>query len=210
MYTPQHNREDNPEKLLAFMRAYSFATLVTAHGGMPKATHLPFVVDADTEQLRLIAHMAKANDQWRNFATGEQVLVIFQEPHAYISPRYYERPLSVPTWNYVAVHAYGDVRICDDFVDKVEIVKQLIRQTDSEYLKQFDAMPAEFVKAKLKGIVAFKIEVAELQGRFKLSQDRTRVEQQTIVDALSADGDNTRARIGQLMAQELNLPGQER
>jgi transcriptional regulator len=201
MYIPKHNREDDRETLLGFMRAYSFATLVTARDALPRATHLPFVIDADGAQVLLIAHLARANDQWRDFAESGRVLVIFQEPHAYISPRHYKRSLSVPTWNYVAVHAYGHTHIYESPGVKLDIVKRLIRHTDAEYLAQFEALPAEFVEAKLKGIVAFRIVVDELQGRFKLSQDRSRAEQATIIHALQADEDRVRAAIGELMSE---------
>ena len=203
MYTPKHNRAEDREQVLAFMRAYSFATLVTAHAGFPRATHLPFLVEADGERVRLLAHMARANEQWRDFAPAEQVLVIFQEPHAYISPRLYEQPLSVPTWNYVAVHAYGSVRVCDSPADRLAIVRRLIQHTDAGYLPQFDALPPDFVESKLKGIVAFEIDVDELQARFKLSQDRSENERRTIVSALSADSGAVRATIGALMAERL-------
>ncbi len=199
MYIPKHNREEDHDKLLAFMRAYSFATLVTAHAAFPRATHLPFLIETDGETIRLIAHMAKANEQWRDFADGERVLVVFQEPHAYISPRHYEQPLSVPTWNYVAVHAYGDLSLRESIEDKLHIVRRLIGSTDHDYLHQFDALPPEFVAAKLKGIVAFAIVVSELQGRFKLSQDRTPTERETIIASLRSEADSTRATIGEMM-----------
>ncbi len=203
MYTPKHNREEDRDKILAFMRAYSFATLVTAHNAYPRATHLPFVIEGDGETLRLIAHMAKANEQWRDFSDGERVLVVFQEPHAYITPRHYEQPLSVPTWNYVAVHAYGRIRVREAGGEKLATVRQLIAHTDGDYLSQFEALPAEFVEAKLKGIVAFGIDVDDLQARFKLSQDRTPEERQTIIAALRDDEDNARAAIGQMMTEQI-------
>ncbi|MCA1554991.1 MAG: FMN-binding negative transcriptional regulator, partial [Chloroflexi bacterium] len=101
------------------------------------------------------------------------------------------------------VHAYGHLRICESVEEKLAALKRLIRETDGDYLQQFDALPPEFVAAKLKGIVAFEIIVNELQGRFKLSQDRTPSERQTIIAALRAEEDSTRATIGALMASRL-------
>jgi transcriptional regulator len=201
MYTPPHNREHDRTKILAFMRAYSFATLVTARDDVPHATHLPFVIAERDDTIQLIAHLAKANEQWRDLADGHEAMVIFQEPHAYVSPKHYTNPLSVPTWNYVAVHAYGRAHILDTPDEKARVLKQLINVNDSDYLRQFDALPAEFITAKLKGIVAFEITVTQLQARFKLSQDRTPTEREHIIETLTHDDDTVKATIGELMAK---------
>src|SRR3954462_14835307 len=101
MYTPRHNLEEDTAKLYAFMKAHSFATLVTVKDARPRATHLPFMVEMVDERLTLYAHMAKANGQWTDFSDDVELLVIFQEPHAYVSPSHYESAHNVPTWNYV-------------------------------------------------------------------------------------------------------------
>jgi transcriptional regulator len=185
------------------MKEYSFAALVTAKGDMPKATHLPFLVDMDDGVIRLRAHMARANDQWRDFAEGREALVIFQEPHAYVSPKHYEKQLSVPTWNYVAVHAYGQARLIDEREGKLRLLERMIRHLDEGYMKQWEGLPEQFKREKLGGIVAFEIEVTRLQGRFKLSQDRTLREQENIVNAFSACDDPLKSKIGEMMRQNL-------
>src|SRR5688572_30864268 len=106
MYVPREYREEDLEKLLAFMREHSFATLVSYDGSRPVATHLPFVVRSEDDAITLITHMALGNQQKKTL-TDDEVLVIFQGPHAYVSPTNYEDKARVPTWNYVAVHAYG-------------------------------------------------------------------------------------------------------
>ena len=106
MYVPKHFEEKDRSKLIEFMREFNFAALVNYAKNKPWATHLPFIVLEEEGKLILKAHMAKANPQWAAF-NNEEVLVIFQEPHAYISPALYENKVSVPTWNYIAVHAYG-------------------------------------------------------------------------------------------------------
>jgi transcriptional regulator len=203
MYTPKHNREDDGAKLYSFMKEYSFATLVTSNDGVPKATHLPFLVETNTDAPRLWAHMAKANDQWRDFSDTRELLVIFQEPHAYVSPQHYEKHLSVPTWNYVAVHAYGHARIMDAPEEKLELLVRMIRHLDEAYLKQWDGLPEQFKKEKLSGIVAFEIDVTRLQGRFKLSQDRTVAEQQNIVKEFRASNDCVISKVGEMMQENL-------
>ena len=196
MYTPPHNREDDRESIVAFMRAHSFATLVTARDGIT-ATHLPFLV-RDGGRV-LAAHMARANPQWRDLGAGE-ALVIFQGPHAFVSPGHYERELSVPTWNYVAVHAYGAARILDG-EGSLALLAELNAAHDPEYAGRFASLPAEFVAAKLKGIVAFELEVARLEARFKLSQDRTPAERDRIVEALSNSADSSERELARLMAE---------
>ena len=110
MYIPKYFAETDEENLLAFMREYNFATLVTAAGDFPTAAHLPFIIEKRDEKIVLSAHMAKANLQWQQFENKE-ALVIFQEPHAYVSPLLYGEKNNVPTWNYVAVHTYGKARV---------------------------------------------------------------------------------------------------
>src|SRR3954447_14680999 len=106
MYIPKLNLMTDKGEIVDFMQRFSFATIITAKDNYPVGTHLPFVVALRDDHIILSSHFAKANDQWEDIV-GNQVLVIFSEPHAYISPRNYEKELNVPTWNYIAVHAYG-------------------------------------------------------------------------------------------------------
>lgn len=203
MYTQKHNREDDRAKLYSFMKEYSFATLVTSRDEVPKATHLPFLVEMQKDAIGLWAHMAKANDQWRDFSNTQELLVIFQEPHAYVSPKNYENHLSVPTWNYVAVHAYGHARIMDEPEEKRLLLERMIRHLDEGYIKQWDRLPEKFKREKMGGIVAFEIVVTRLQGRFKLSQDRTISEQQNISKEFCASGDSVKSKVGEMMRENL-------
>ena len=191
MYVPSHNRMDDRAGQLAFMRQYSFATLVTSdpQGGL-RATHLPFTVAAQGAELRLLAHLARANPQCGDFAGGGEALVIFQGPHAYISPSLYQRHPSVPTWNYAAVHASGSLRVLDGREDKLRLLRQLVQANDAPYLEQMERLPQDFLALKLDGIVAFEIVVTRLEARWKLSQDRTPRERQAIAEALSGSADS--------------------
>ena len=105
MYIPPYYQEQDEEKLISFMQAHNFANIISIKDGVPIATHLPFLIEKKENKLFLISHMAKANPQWQTFGQNE-LLIIFQGPHAYISPSHYEKQQNVPTWNYVAVHAY--------------------------------------------------------------------------------------------------------
>jgi transcriptional regulator len=186
MYTPPHNRVDDRPTLVAFMRAHSFAALVSHGEAGLRATHLPIGVDVDGDEVRLLAHIARANPQWRDFAGGRETMTIFAEPHAYVSPSHYERAESVPTWNYVAVHAYGPVRIIEDRDEKHAQQAKLCALHDPSYAARFPDMRREYIDRMLGAIVAFTIEVTRLDARFKLSQEKLPVERERIIATLDA------------------------
>lgn len=172
MYTPKFFVEDDEEKILAFMREFNFATVVTAADDLPTATHLPFIVEKRGDcKVILAAHMAKANLQWESFETSA-ALVIFQEPHAYVSPLLYEEMPNVPTWNYVAVHAYGRARIFEAS-ENLALLEKQVEAFDPEYFQtEWRNLTAEYKTNLAKGVVAFEIEVADLQGKKKLNQNK--------------------------------------
>ncbi|MCB0533117.1 MAG: FMN-binding negative transcriptional regulator [Saprospiraceae bacterium] len=176
MYTPTHFNQSDRATLLAFMQRYSFATLVTARPGeAPVATHLPFTIEIRDEVIWLVAHMARLNPQWQHFAEGE-VLVIFQEPHAYISPRWYDKELSVPTWNYAAVHAYGRPELIESEAGVFAVLEKLITASEAAYLEHWKRLPEGYKTGLAKGLVAFELEVTRLEGKEKMSQNRTEKE----------------------------------
>jgi len=199
MYTPRHNSVDDQATLVAFMQAHSFAALVTHGKAGLRATHLPVVVERDGGQVRLLAHLAKANPQWRDFAAGAEVMVVFAEPHAYVSPRHYERAETVPTWNYAAVHAYGVPRLVEDRDEKHAQQAKLVALHDPEYLERFPALPRDYIDKMLGAIVSFAIDVTRLDARFKLSQEKLPIERERIIAALEASGDSWAVETARLM-----------
>jgi transcriptional regulator len=201
MYTPRHNRVDEQATLVAFMQAHSFAALVTHGEAGLRATHLPVVVEEASGQVRLLAHLAKANPQWRDLAPGAEVMVIFAEPHAYVSPRHYERAETVPTWNYAAVHAYGVPRLVEDRDEKHAQQAKLVALHDPEYLARFPGLPRDYMDKMLGAIVSFVIDVARLDARFKLSQEKLPVERERIIAALEASGDSWAVETARLMRE---------
>lgn len=201
MYTPRHNRVDDQATLVAFMQAHSFAALVTHGEAGLRATHLPVVVERDGGQLRLLAHVAKANPQWRDFAPGGEVMVIFAEPHAYVSPRHYERAETVPTWNYAAVHAYGVPRLVEDRDEKHAQQAKLVALHDPEYLARFPGLPRDYIDRMLDAIVSFVIDVTRLDARFKLSQEKLPVERERIIATLEASDDSWAVETARLMRE---------
>ncbi len=203
MYIPNANRVDEQAQLLAFMQAHSFATLVSLVQGEMFATHLPLVIVADGEQITLRGHLAKANPHWQEWATQREVLVIFQGPHAYISPSHYEKWESVPTWNYIAVHAYGAVQLVQDEAGLLATLSELIASTEAPYQAQWDSLPDKFRTGMLNGIVAFQITVTRLEGKFKLSQNRPIGDQQRVATALASASDTAIAATGHYMQEQL-------
>jgi transcriptional regulator len=188
MYSPPYNRIEDRTELLAFMRANSFCLLVTGAGGELAASHLPCLVEERGERLVLVMHMARANQQWQSFFE-EDALVVFWGPHAYVSPRWYERAPAVPTWNYAAVHAYGKPQVIEERDAKHASQRRLVAELDPQWLPAFDALSRDYIDQMLGSIVNFELEVARLETRWKLSQNRGRREQELIAAALEASGD---------------------
>ena len=201
MYVPKINQIEDQAALLAYMRAYSFAAMATAGSAGLTATHLPFVVEEEGGRITLLAHMAKANPQWRDFTAGAETLVIFMQPHAYVSPRLYDSRQNVPTWNYVAVHAYGRPLLIEERAAKIELQKKLIRQHDAGYLTQMAELPASYLDARLAAIVSFSLAVTRIDARYKLSQDKNPAERERIARELEASGDSVAAETARLMRE---------
>jgi len=201
MYVPKHNQSEDRAALLAYMRAYSFAALVTSGAGGLMATHLPFVIEEEDGRITLLGHMARANPQWRDFAAAADALVIFMQPHAYVSPRHYDSPQNVPTWNYVAVHAYGRLALIEERAAKMELQQKLIRQHDPAYLAQMAGLSESYLDAKLAAIVSFSLAVTRIDARYKLSQDKNAAERERIARDLEAGGDSLAAETARLMRE---------
>jgi len=206
MYTPSFNSFTDKQGIVAFMQRYSFATIVTQIDSLPVATHLPFLVKHENDKIILQAHFAKANLQWKEIE-GNTSLVIFTEPHAYISPSNYENVENVPTWNYIAVHAYGKAQILDSVEQKTEILKHTINAFESTYLQQWDALPEQYRSKMMNGIVAFEIEVTDLQAKKKLSQNRSEKEIENIINSLEKSADTNEREIAAYMSK---LPGRQK
>lgn len=180
------------------MQKYSFATIVTMLNGVPEATHLPFLVEQRGEQLVLISHFAKANPQ-AAAVFNETSLVIFTEPHAYISPSNYEKEQNVPTWNYLSVHAYGRATLIDDKAQVAQLLEKMIGFYEAGYRKQWDNLSDDYKHKMMNGITAFEIVVTDLQGKKKLSQNRTEVERENIITSLGSSADKNEQEIAQYM-----------
>ena len=202
MYSPPYNRPEDRAEILAFMRANDFPLLVTGTGGTLHASHLPVMVIDEGDRIRLDMHMARNNPQWKEFFDDE-VMVVFSGPHAYVSPRWYEEQERVPTWNYAAVHAYGIPKVIDDKKRKHENQRRLVEMLDPQWLPRFDALRPQYVDSMLAGIVNFEIEVTRLDTRWKLSQNRSRREQESIAAQLERSSDSAERALAALTRKHL-------
>jgi transcriptional regulator len=189
MYSPSYNRLEDRAELLEFLRANNFALLVTGTGGSLLASHLPVLVREREGGIVLDMHMARANPQWKEFFDDE-VLVVFSGPHAYVSPRWYEEKQRVPTWNYAAVHAYGNVRVLEGREAKYENQKRLVQAHDPEWMPQFEALSSGYLDEMLAGIVNFEVAVTRIETRWKLSQNRGWREMERIAAELERSPDS--------------------
>lgn len=199
MYTPHIFKESNQDELINFIQKFNFGILVSASDNFPTATHLPFVVEKRGEELFLIAHFARANEHWQEIENNEKVLVIFSEPHAYISTKHYETELNVPTWNYISVHCYGIGKIISDEKLAYEIMEKSINSFDKEYLEQWHQLPEKYKSGMMKGIVAFEIKITNWQGKKKISQNRTEKEQKNIISHLEKSTSSPEKEIASYM-----------
>jgi transcriptional regulator len=200
MYTPKFNQMLDKQEAVNFMQKYSFATIVTVANGIPSATHLPFIVEQRGDQVVLISHFAKANQQATD-VFGCTALVIFTEPHAYISPTHYEKELNVPTWNYLAVHAYGKATLIDNKAQVAQVLEKMINFYEVEYMQQWNSLPDDYKSKMMNGIVAFEIVVDDLQGKSKLSQNRTEKERENIISSFAKSADKNEQEIADYMAK---------
>jgi transcriptional regulator len=198
VYIPKLFANTDQADIVAFMQQYSFGTIVSAADNLPTATHIPFVVEQHNGEVIISSHFAKANPQ-SQILTDNPVLVIFTEPHAYISPKHYEKEQSVPTWNYIAVHAYGKAIILDDHRDKLQLMEKTIRYYDTAYLEQWNGLPDDFKIRMLNGITAFVIKVTSLQAVNKLSQNKTEAERKSIIDQFDQSKDANERVIAEYM-----------
>jgi transcriptional regulator len=192
MYTPNFNKLSDRAILLEAMRANSFAILFgPSAGGACTATHLPLLVRDEGEHGVVEGHFAKANTHWADLA-GRETLVVFPGPHSYVSPSLSVEPLSVPTWNYIAIHARGTLKILEDDVSKTRLVEDLIAVHEPAYLEKWRAMPEGYRRTMLAGIVGFRMPIAHIEGKFKLTQNRAETERRNVRDAQAAGSDDER------------------
>lgn len=202
MYVPKAFAEDDAAVRHDLIEANNFGLLVSTVDGAPLATHLPFLLDRERgARGTLVAHMARANPHWQGFAAGGEALAVFTGPHAYISPAWYAGEPNVPTWNYAAVHAYGVPRLVEDPAAVAAMMERLVdvHEAGSGQPWRLASQPDDYRQAMIRGIVAFEIPVARLEGKSKLSQNKTAADRAGVVAALRDASDPQALALGLLM-----------
>lgn len=207
MYSPSAFRVDDLAQLHAQIARTPLAILVTQDEQGLLASHLPLLLDCHAgEQGTLLGHFARANPHWRSLANGTQVLAIFPGASAYVSPAYYPSKArdhkAVPTWNYVAVHAYGQAEVFDEPQRLRELVGRLSARHEQGRAQPWslDDAPADYLDAMLRGIVGFALPIARLEGKWKLSQNHAADNRAGVREALAASAEPNEREVAQLMA----------
>ncbi|HEX7127722.1 MAG TPA: FMN-binding negative transcriptional regulator [Thermodesulfobacteriota bacterium] len=194
MYVPEAFKEERVPVLHEAIRRAGLATLVSAGEGGLVATHLPLLLDPEPAPLgTLVGHVARANGHWRDLAAAPDALAVFLGPEGYVSPSWYptkrETGKVVPTWNYVAVHAYGRVEVFDDPDRLLAVVTRLTDVHESyraDPWRVSDA-PEDYVRAMLKGIVGVSLRIERIEGKWKMSQNRPQADREAVRAAFAAD-----------------------
>ena len=207
MYLPAQFTEERVPVLHDAIRQAKLGTLVTLGEARLEASHVPMLIDPEPAPYgMLIGHVSRANPQWRRPTAGVQALAMFLGPDAYISPAWYATKRQtgkvVPTWNYIAVHAYGEVRFFEDAERLLRLVTRLTETHEASRLEPWavsDA-PAEFVRAQLKGIVGFELPIVRLEGNWKLNQNRPAEDRAGVVEGLRREGGADEAAMAAMMA----------
>ena len=184
MYIPNHFKNENLEEVKDFIKANSFGILLTTHSDKIMGSHIPLELEEDMNGNQVIyGHVSKANPQWANFKHEEEVLLIYNGPHAYVSSSWYNHE-NVPTWNYIAVHIYGQLKVIEEeeLLYALDKLMAKYESTMDNPLRMQDL--SESTMRQVNGIVGFKVTISEVQAAFKLSQNRDEEDYHQIVHEL--------------------------
>ena len=203
VYLPPAFTEARPEVLIGHIDRYDFGLLVSHGPAGLTASHIPFLLEREGEELHLHGHLARPNPQVGDLARGGETLAIFSGPHAYISPRWYADAPSVPTWNYVDVHAYGTVRLVEDGGWLRDLLHRLSERHEagSPQPWRMHDLPDSYVDGMLNGIVGLDMAVTRLEGKYKLSQNRPAGDRPRVIAALEDRGDPDALAVARLMRE---------
>ncbi len=175
MYIPDQFKVEDEEEIFNFLQANAFGQLISKVNGRLFCSHIPFLISRDRKYL--LAHLAKANDQWRELE-GQEVLITFQGGHEYVSPSWY-KSAGVPTWNYQAVHIYANCQLITDEADLSEIVDELTQLYESSFEQPWQS---SYASSMLKAIVGLRLEITDIQCKYKISQNRIIDDQKNVTE----------------------------
>ena len=191
LYVPAAFRVDDRRELVGFIDRHAFGTLVSSGPAGMHVSHIPFLVDAEEGgAVRLLGHVARGNEHWRALEDAAHVVAIFQGPHAYVSPSWYEAGPAVPTWNYAVVHAHGVPRPLDETALRKVLARLSAKYEWGRPLPwRMEALDEDYVAKMVKAVAGFAIEVDRLEGKFKLSQNRPGHDAERVAAALETEGE---------------------
>lgn len=199
MHIPKYYREEDHERILAFLKQNNFPALVSFDGERPIATHVPVEVVEDENGMTIYSHISRANPQWKTFEKQE-ILLIFQGAHTYISPRWYNH-INVPTWNYMMVHVYGKVRQIQEG-ELFALLSRLVQKHEANTSYRLEELPQDFVHKEMKGVFGFAIDITRIDAGYKLSQNRNDEDHENIVRELDKRGDKDSAEVAKAMREK--------
>lgn len=197
MFIPKLFKVTDFEEIRGFVEEHSFGSVVTVHNGRPMATHLPFQFRRIGEEWFVTGHFAKANPQWETLA-NQEVLMMIQGPHAYVSSSWYTHE-NVSTWNYQAVHLYGEAQLMDERELEEELALLMKKYEQHRENPVLWENLSEDTKKQMNAVVGFKIRVDEIQEAYKLSQNRNSTDYKNIIDGLRDEGSPEADRMATLM-----------
>ena len=189
MYVPASFAVSDEKTLESFIERYDFATLTSSSSAGLVASHIPIMFRRSAGKAVLIGHLARANDQWRQFDGRTEALAIFHGPHAYVSPTWYATSPAVPTWNYAAVHVYGKPRAREEADFTVAALRDLVARHEGSRAKPWrtEDLAGEFFEKLAKAIVAFEMRIDRIEGNFKLGQNRSQADRVGMLEGLDAE-----------------------
>lgn len=201
MYIPAHNLQTNPFEIERIIRNYPFAQLITVHAGLPEVTHIPILYKkSGVKILTLAGHVSRANMQWEHWNDGTQALVVFNGPHHYISSSWYIHE-SVPTWNYIAVHMRGLLRMLSEEESATHIAELMeTYEPKATSNTSLDKVTPGYIEGLMRGIVPFEISITSIEAKFKLSQNKKPEDRQAVIDHLEkCNTDDARTMIQEIL-----------
>ena len=203
MYLPEHFSVKDSETLYDWIERWSFGSLVTSHRGRLESNQIPFLLDR--ERNFLIGHFARSNKQWQALLNAEDLLVMFNGPHAYVSPAWYSTPDGVPTWNFVSVQVRGKAELIKTDQETLDMLRRLTNTNEALYGPgwHMDDMDQDKLRKMAQAIVGFRIHIKNIEGKAKLSQNRSRMDQVGVIRELSASEDTQEQELARLMRQNL-------
>jgi len=208
MYLPKDFKEERVPEMHEAMRQARLGTLITLGTGGMEASHVPMLVDPEPAPFgTLKGHIARANPQWRRATAGAQALAIFLGPDAYITPAWYETKRQsgkvVPTWNYVAVHAYGPLEFYEDADRLLALVTKLTatHEAGRDQPWAVSDAPKDYVDGMLRAIVGFELPIARLEGKWKMSQNRPAADRAGTIAGLTAEGGEKEVAVAEIVAK---------